>query len=279
MNTISRSIEIINGVETEYLRILYYDFNSLYTCQYHSYEFTRLCTVLSGAKKVQVNNCKSFISDNSEFIILPPYSSVMLEIEVPTKALVIEIFSNLIEDIIKKVSFETNIKEIDIIENNFLHPQKTPKVEIILENIIHAVNGVDKNKEFLINLYAQELAYNLLKDHYIQRMYGTENFVYLSIQMMKDNLLEGISIGDIADSLHMSLGNFSLKFKQTTGISPNKYLTSLKLAYAENQIQLQNRNISEIAWELGYQNISHFISLFKERFGVTPKQYIKQTCR
>lgn len=77
----------------------------------------------------------------------------------------------------------------------------------------------------------------------------------------------------------MSLGNFLLTFKQTTGISPNKYLTSLKLTYAENQIQLQNRNISEIAWELGYQNISHFVSLFKERFGVTPKQYIKRTCR
>jgi len=81
------------------------------------------------------------------------------------------------------------------------------------------------------------------------------------------------------ENQRMSLGNFLLTFKQTTGISPNKYLTSLKLAYAENQIQLQNRNISEIAWELGYQNISHFISLFKERFGVTPKQYIKQTCR
>ena len=56
------------------------------------------------------------------------------------------------------------------------------------------------------------------------------------------------------------------------GISPNEYYKSIKLTEAKKL--LKNKNVTEIAFDLGYENISHFISLFKDKYGMTPKKYI-----
>jgi len=34
------------------------------------------------------------------------------------------------------------------------------------------------------------------------------------------------------------------------------------------------KNVTEVAYDLGYENISHFIKLFKDKFGMTPKKYM-----
>ncbi len=54
-------------------------------------------------------------------------------------------------------------------------------------------------------------------------------------------------------------------------MTPNDYLTNLKL----NEVArfLKFSSVTEVAYDLGYENISHFIKLFKKKFGLTPKQY------
>jgi len=36
---------------------------------------------------------------------------------------------------------------------------------------------------------------------------------------------------------------------------------------------LKTQNVTEVAYDLGYYNISHFILLFKNKYGITPKQF------
>lgn len=276
MDRFNRNLELIDGLETNYLRILYYDFDKQYQGIYNSYENNRLCTIINGTKKVKFNDSSFFTYDENEFIVLPPYSSINLEIDIPTTALVIEIFNRLIEDITEKVSLEIETECVCITNNNFCHTKKTPALQIILEKILQTSAGNDKNKEFIIDLYAQEMTYNLLKNQYVQdvKRNQSNNFMQLAVKLMKNNLSGDNSIADIAQSLHMSSASFSTKFKQMTGVTPNKYLTNLKLLHARTQLQLKNKNVTEIALDLGYENISHFIQLFKEKFGQTPKQYI-----
>ncbi len=276
MDKFNRNLELIDGLETNYLRILYYDFDKQYQGIYNSYENNRLCTIINGAKKVKINDSNFFTYDENEFIVLPPYSSINLEINIPTTALVIEIFNGLIEDITEKVSLETEIECVCTADNSFCHTKKTTTLQIILEKIFQTGIGTDKNKEFIIDLYAQEMIYDLLKNQYVQdvKRNQSNNFMQLAINLMKNNLSGDSSIADIAQILNMSSASFSIKFKQMTGITPNKYLTNLKLLHAKTQLQLNNKNVTEIAMDLGYENISHFIQLFKEKFGDTPKQYL-----
>lgn len=130
-----------------------------------------------------------------------------------------------------------------------------------------------KNKEFLLNLYAQELVYHLIKIKGIQQIINLENDnpIYKSIKFIHDNIRQPISIGQLAYNLNMSDTNFCQSFKKMMGITPKEYITNLKLTQAKDM--LKNQNVTEVAYDLGYENISHFIALFKIKYGITPKQY------
>lgn len=56
MNCCDRKLKLINGLETVYLRIIYYDFHSYYNNTYSFYEYNRLCTFIKCEKKVRINN-------------------------------------------------------------------------------------------------------------------------------------------------------------------------------------------------------------------------------
>jgi AraC-like DNA-binding protein len=83
-----------------------------------------------------------------------------------------------------------------------------------------------------------------------------------------------LSIKKIADDLGMSEANFSQRFKKIIGINPKEYLTRLKMKKAEAIIA--HESVTDTAFDLGYENISHFIENFKAVYGITPKQYKKK---
>ena len=56
MDRFDRQLELADGIETEYLRILYYTFEKNYNDTYKSYEYKRLCTIVDGEKNVRINN-------------------------------------------------------------------------------------------------------------------------------------------------------------------------------------------------------------------------------
>ncbi|MDS0528431.1 AraC family transcriptional regulator [Clostridium sp. SHJSY1] len=274
MNNFSRKLELLDGLETEFLRILYYDFDKYYKDTYKSYEYHRLCTIINGEKKVQVNNYNSLTYVKDEFIFLSPNSSVNLEINIPTKALVLELSDTLINRINDRVNIEV-VNDLKPIKNlNFSHIKNNLDLNRSINKILSVTTSDDKNKEFLADIYAQELTYNLLKINSLQHLLKIDkrSSIQFSIDIMKNNILSKISIEEIASMVGMSLANFSAKFKRTTGISPNEYFTNLKLI--ESKKLLNQKNVTEVAYDLGYENISHFISLFKLKFGITPKQYI-----
>lgn len=276
MDNFDRKTELADGLETDYLRILYYDFNSSYQCDYNSYEHTRLCTIIDGEKKVRINNHEDFSYNNKEFIILPPNSTVNLEINIPTKALVFEIYNKLVDSVAQKVSIEYDTDLNCDINKGILYEKVNPVIHNAIDKILNTTLSNEKNKEFLVDLYAQELTYNLIKIKGVHDILNvnSNNFIHIAIKLMKNNISEGITISEIAYSLNMSPANFSAKFKKIMGVSPNEYLKNLKLFEAKKR--LKEKSVTEVAYDLGYENISHFINLFKEKFGMTPKKYMLQ---
>lgn len=264
----------MDGLETDYMRVLYYDFNQKYKGDYRSYESPRLCTIINGEKKVKINNQTDIVYNSKDFIMLPPNSTVDMEINTPTRAVVFELHDKLIDMVTKKVSTEFDTY-LDYNANTIiLHETINPVVQNSIDKIYDTSFSGEKNKEFLIDLYAQEMIYNLLKIKSVHDMINvnSDNFIHLSVKMMKERITEGISISEIAYELNMSPANFSTKFKKVMGISPNEYFKNLKLIEAKKM--LKEKSVTEVAYDLGYDNISHFIGLFKERFGITPKKYM-----
>lgn len=272
LTNFNRDLELIDGLETEYLKLLYYELSPM-SCDYKSYEYNRLCTIIEGYKKISVNKDSKFTYTPNQFLLLPPHSNIHMDIEVPTKALVIELNDNLFKNVIEKISVEMDTDYDLLKKDKFFIGNVQGELCKCLNKLTDIFTQTDKNKEFLLNLSAQELVYRLIKIKGIQQIINLEHDhpMHKSIKYIHENINEPISISQLAYDLNMSETNFSNSFKKVYGITPKEYITNQKLTQAKEMLRKQN--VTEVAYDLGYENISHFIALFKTKYGITPKQY------
>lgn len=81
-----------------------------------------------------------------------------------------------------------------------------------------------------------------------------------------------LSISDLANLSGRSISTFNRDFKLTYGIAPKQWLQNKRLARAYEQLTNTELSVTHIAADLGYENVSHFIKTFKERYQTTPKK-------
>lgn len=97
-----------------------------------------------------------------------------------------------------------------------------------------------------------------------------------SINFIKNNFTEDISLDDIASSVSLSKSYFMRKFKEYTGCTVNEYLTSVRCKYAKHLLSQPNSSVTEVALQCGFSDISYFTKVFKKNIGVLPSQYKSQ---
>lgn len=95
-------------------------------------------------------------------------------------------------------------------------------------------------------------------------------------EIMRDNIEGNLSVKEIADRFYVSYSWFRHKFKEYVGSSPTQYMLQLKYNHAKELLAM-NRPISEIAYSLGFDNISQFSNFFKRYAGVSPRLYRQQS--
>ncbi|MDI6032999.1 helix-turn-helix transcriptional regulator [Flavobacterium sp. LB2P84] len=81
------------------------------------------------------------------------------------------------------------------------------------------------------------------------------------------------SVAYFADELHLSPNYFGTLIKKETGKSAQEYIQDKIIDVAKNKIFDSNKNISEIAYELGFKYPQHFTRFFKQHVGNTPNEY------
>ncbi|MBA5628542.1 helix-turn-helix domain-containing protein [Moheibacter lacus] len=96
----------------------------------------------------------------------------------------------------------------------------------------------------------------------------------------KDILLDRMDNPPILKELSeiTGLSEYKLKegFKQVYGTTVYGFVLDKKLEFAREKLENGELQVKEIAFEIGYENPSHFIAAFKKKYGITPKQFSKQ---
>ena len=95
--------------------------------------------------------------------------------------------------------------------------------------------------------------------------------------LMKENLEHPLSPEDIAGKLGLGYSWFRRMFKEYTGVSPAQYQLQQKLLRAKELLTGTEKNISEIAYELNFENSGQFSTFFKRKEGVTPSEFRERT--
>ncbi|ORT50568.1 AraC family transcriptional regulator [Vibrio sp. qd031] len=272
INDFKRVTEREYALSTDSLNLLYYDLPQYFDDCYHSYDSPRLCTILTGTKEVKVNQSDSFQYDRTEFVLLPPNATVHMSMPSSTKALVYEFSDQLIDGVVQQVVDNLEVDSAQYIDcNSFSHNKINNRLGELHQRMQQIVAGNDTNMRFLLNLTCQEVVYELLRKQSCHSiLYQAKNHpINQAIRLMKSSHHQSIS--EIAEEVGLSLSNFSQKFKAVTESTPKDYVRQLRLQ--RSQKLLETLSVTDAAMEVGYDNISHYIRLFKMEFGVTPKQY------
>ena len=95
--------------------------------------------------------------------------------------------------------------------------------------------------------------------------------------LIEENLSsEKIDINYLSDKMCMSGSTLYRKMKALTGLSTNEYIRKVKMKNAERLLLEGKFNISEIAYKVGMNSTGYFRQCFKEEFGLSPSDYLKQ---
>jgi AraC family transcriptional regulator len=130
---------------------------------------------------------------------------------------------------------------------------------------------------------ASALAVHLLREYGRQSVEPQHTHVGLSREMLKraieyiqEQLETNLTVSEIARTVHMSPHHFTLRFKQSTGQSPYRYVIEARARKAKELLTSGRFSISEIAHQVGFADQSHLARHIKRLFGITPRMLVKK---
>lgn len=148
-----------------------------------------------------------------------------------------------------------------------------------LFNQFEELNGVEFQDKNQLKFLMRTLLMQIFTKHFVN-YHTTENHIpdwlEMTCEKMKksQNFIEGASrMLEISGKSREHLSRCMKKYYNTT---VNDYINDLKLNYLANRLKNSNIPILDLCYESGFQNISWCYTLFKEKYGITPKEFRKR---
>jgi AraC family transcriptional regulator len=94
-----------------------------------------------------------------------------------------------------------------------------------------------------------------------------------ALDLLEADLTKTPSLAELARPLRLHPTSFCRAFKQSTGLSPHRYLLAHRIDRAKEMMKDQNRTLTEIAFDCGFSSSSQFSIVFKRITGVSPRIY------
>jgi AraC family transcriptional regulator, exoenzyme S synthesis regulatory protein ExsA len=137
-----------------------------------------------------------------------------------------------------------------------------PLPESLLEN---------KFKELLFNIFSHPDNKHILA--YILKI--VDRYQTPIWEVMEENYMYDLKIQDFANLANRSLSTFKRDFKKHYQTTPGKWLTNRRLKRAKAFLETTDKTISQVAFECGFKNTSHFSRIFKDKFNIPPSAFQK----
>ncbi|KTF68292.1 AraC family transcriptional regulator [Sphingomonas sp. WG] len=93
-----------------------------------------------------------------------------------------------------------------------------------------------------------------------------------AIHYLRDHFSEPLRVEQLAEVAHMSVSSFHQHFKAMTAMSPVQYQKQLRLLEARRLMVSENTNVSDAAYQVGYESPSQFSREYTRSFGTAPKR-------
>jgi YesN/AraC family two-component response regulator len=130
----------------------------------------------------------------------------------------------------------------------------------------------------LLAIFAQHLS--LVSNQIVlQEQHAEPPVITRAKQFIAEHQGEELSLEQVAKAVNTSKFYFCKIFKKATGVNFTDYLSRARTERAKNLLLNPNLRVSEIAFEAGFQSLTHFNRVFKKILGQSPTEYRRQLVR
>ena len=124
----------------------------------------------------------------------------------------------------------------------------------------------------LLSIFAQHLS--ILSNQIVVQQENSEPpVIRRAKEFINEHQAEDLTLGQVAKAVNTSTFYFCKVFKKATGINFTDYLSRVRIEKSKNLLLNPNLRISEIAFEVGFQSLTHFNRVFKKVLGQSPTEY------
>ncbi len=167
-------------------------------------------------------------------------------------------------------------KTIESYSNNLIQFQNDPIYDIDLNStFIDIIKKIKVNDVISTSKVLNYFIENLIK--YKKTINTSPTFTIPwqnASDFINNNLESSIKVSDLATIAGINKYNFAKQFKNTSGMSPMHYILMKRVFEAKKKIK-PSTNLSQLAYEYNFVDMSHFSRHFKRFVGLSPKQYQK----
>jgi AraC-like DNA-binding protein/ligand-binding sensor protein len=129
----------------------------------------------------------------------------------------------------------------------------------------------------LLTIFAQHLSM-VSNQVFIQRENAEPPVITKARNFIAEHQAEDLSLTQVAKAVNMSSYYFCKMFKKIVGINFTDYVAHVRIEKSINLLLNPNLRVSEIAFEVGFQSLTHFNRVFKKILGQSPTEYRAQLC-
>jgi AraC-like DNA-binding protein/ligand-binding sensor protein len=124
----------------------------------------------------------------------------------------------------------------------------------------------------LLSIFAQHLSI-LSNQILVQHENAEPPIITRAKAYIQEHQTENLRLGQVAKAVNSSTFYFCKMFKKATGLNFTEYLSRIRIERSRNLLLNPHLRVSEIAFEVGFQSLTHFNRVFKNTIGQSPTRY------
>lgn len=167
-----------------------------------------------------------------------------------------------------KNTAESEIKGFETGADDYLTKPFDPDV------LLARVTAIIKNRARLRLRFQKEIE---ITPGIIANNSADSRFMDKILEIIEENISESeFSVEQLADKYGVSRVYLNRKIKALVGETSNQFIRNIRLKHAAEQLKRGDFTVSEVTWNVGYNDLRTFRKRFKDKFGMSPSEFVKE---
>ena len=249
------------------------------------HEFTAftngVVSFMEGRARYEFKNYPAYEAAKGEMIFIPVGTLISFKILERCKIVVFRLYNRIklyeyfFIDKLFSVKNSLSESQKSVSEQQIYHLAINSRIQLFFEGLIDCINDGLKSK-YYFDMKIEEF-FILIRSYYITEQ--IHDFLLLMFsnniafsEFIKQNWNRYRTVAEIAESMNMTLDQFSKKFKEVFGKPANKWLKENKAAAIYSEIISCDKPLQQIALDYGFNTMTQFIRFCKIELGKTPME-------